>query len=190
MSGARNLLVAALVAVLSLPWTSALTLAATLQADAGKAIENNPTRAPLGGPDTGGETMATATIIASLPFSDSDNTCGHVQDYTASCGANSAPDLFYRYVPAANHTLAVSVCGSGFDTILYVLENGIEIACNDDYCGLQSQIVVPVVAGRTYIIGVSGFSTACGLYTLNPAATPVEAMTWGAIKSVYRGESE
>jgi hypothetical protein len=83
------------------------------------------------------------------------------------------------------------MCGSGYDTVLYVLENGVEIACNDDFCGLQSEVWATVVAGRTYIIGVSGFSTACGAYVLNTAATtPVEAVTWGMIKSAYRGASE
>jgi hypothetical protein len=123
---------------------------------------------PGGHTNTGGETMATATVIGSLPYTDSDNTCGHVQDYTASCGANSAPDLFYSYVPGANMTVDVSLCGSSYDTVLYIMENGVEIACNDDSCGLQSELLaVNLTAGRTYVFGVSGFSTNCGQYILN-----------------------
>jgi len=133
----------------------------------------NPTQVPGGWTDTGGETQATATLINSLPYSDSDNTCGHVQDYFASCGANAAPDLFYRYVPTTTGSSTVSLCGSTYDTVVYVLENGVEIACNDDFCGLQSEVSVSFVAGRTYIIGVSGFSTACGAYTLNVSGPAV-----------------
>jgi hypothetical protein len=133
-------------------------------------LDKTPTQVPGGWTDTGGETQATATLITALPYSDADNTCGHVQDYTAACGANSAPDLFYRYVPTSNANATVSLCGSSYDTVLYIIENGVEIACNDDFCGLQSQLSVQFVAGRTYIIGVSGFSTACGPYTLNITA--------------------
>ena len=127
----------------------------------------DPTQVPGGWTDSGGETVASATWINDLPYTDSDNTCGHTHDYTAACGANvSAPDLFYRYVPSTNEQVLVSLCGSAYDTVLYVLENGVEIACNDDFCDLQSELHVAVVAGRTYTIGVSGYSTACGPYTL------------------------
>jgi hypothetical protein len=155
MSGARFLMVAASVAVFSLPWISTVADAESLQVNekVGQAIENHRAQAPPSGPATGGETPATATPIVSFPFSDSGNTCGHTHDYTASCGDNNAPDLFYRYVPAATSRLALSMCGSGYDTVLYVLENGVEIACNDDFCGLQSEVWATVVAGRTYIIG-------------------------------------
>ncbi len=126
-----------------------------------------PPGPPSGTPDTGGETIATATVIPSLPYSDGDNTCGHTQDYVASCAANAAPDLFYVYNPATTSNVIISLCGSGYDTALYVLENGVEIACNDDFCGLQSELAVTFTAGRTYHIGVSGFSTSCGSYVMN-----------------------
>lgn len=129
----------------------------------------NPTS---GVPNTGGETIATATVISSLPYTDSDNTCGHVHDYTARCGANAAPDLFYRYVPPSDQTALISLCGSAYDTVLYVLENGVEIACNDDFCGLDSELRVPLVAGRTYTIGVSGFRSNCGSYILHISELP------------------
>jgi hypothetical protein len=187
------MLLAAVSAALSVAGISTIALAASPPVDgaARQAGKDLPVHVPGGGSDGGGETIATATVIAALPFSDSDNTCGHVQDYVASCGANAAPDLFYRYTPASNATASLCLCGSSYDTILYVLENGVEIACNDDSCGLQSALVVPMVAGRTYTIGVSGFSTNCGSYVVNTCGTtPVEAVTWGALKSVYRGASE
>ena len=130
-------------------------------------LVKSPTAVPGGWTDSGGETIATATLINALPYSDSDNTCDHTQDYVASCGTNAAPDLFYRYEPTATANATVSLCGSTYDTVVYVLENGVELACNDDFCGLQSEVSVIFVAGRTYIIGVSGFSTACGQYSLN-----------------------
>lgn len=237
MSGARFLFVAASVAFFPLPWTSALAPAATLHVDeaAGQAIENNPTQAPPGGPDTGGETMGTATVIQWLPYSDSGNTCGHLDDYTPACAPSTAPDLVYRYTPAVNMVMSVSLCGSTFDTILHIYANniGTPVGCNDDFCGLQSEIHgVTLSPGNTYYFVIDGYSTTCGAYVLNIvacgncvgacclpsgcvitnpgdcergggvyqggptcdpdpcAATPVEAVTWGRIKSAYRGASE
>ena len=54
------------------------------------------------------------------------------QDHVASCGANAAPDLLYRCTPPANQMASFCLCGSSLDTVLYVLENGVEIACDDD----------------------------------------------------------
>jgi len=44
---------------------------------------------------------------------------------------------------------------------------GSAIACNDDFCGLQSQVIVPVVAGNCYKIQVGGFNGAQGCAVLN-----------------------
>ncbi len=129
-----------------------------------------PALAAFGDTATGGETIATATVIAAFPFFDTGNTCGHTQDFIASCGDNHAPDLFYQYTAPANLMVTFSACGSGYDTVLYALEDGIEIACNDDFCGLQSELTLRMQAGRTYTIGVSGYSTACGAYVVTVAA--------------------
>ena len=143
-------------------------------------IQKGDTRQlPGGWTDTGGETIATATVISALPYTDTDNTCGHTREYLTgpSCGSVNAPDLFYRYVPTTNLSqVTVSLCGSTYDTVVFVLENGVEIACNDDNfaaCGgLQSEVTVSMVAGRTYIIGVTGYSSNCGPYILN-LRTPI-----------------
>jgi hypothetical protein len=68
----------------------------------------------------------------------------------------------------------VGLCGSGYDTALWVYAGGVgnTVGCNDDYCGAQSEIDnINITAGVTYYIVVSGYSTACGSYTLN--VTPV-----------------
>ncbi len=129
---------------------------------------------PNGTPDTGGENIGTATVIPALPYTDSDNTCGHVNDYTPSCTSSNAPDLVYSYTPAANQTLDISLCNlQGYDTVLYVYQDGpgTEIACNDDACGLQSRLPsVNVSVGHTYYIVIDGYSTACGNYRLDVRA--------------------
>jgi hypothetical protein len=56
---------------------------------------------------------------------------------------------------------------------------GEEIACNDDYCDAQSQVVADLVLGKTYYIRVAGFNGATGNYKLlvtNGACTgPIES---------------
>jgi hypothetical protein len=126
-------------------------------------------------PRTGGDTIETATVIPSLPYSDTGATCGFVQNYTDCVYNAGAPDVVYAYTPAANGAMNVSLCGSGYDTALWVYAGGVgnTVGCNDDFCGLQSEIdQINITAGVTYYIVISGYSTACGSYILN--VTPVQ----------------
>lgn len=123
---------------------------------------------------TGGEDIGTATVIGGLPYSDSDATGGHINDYT-DCVSNSAPDVVYVYTPSADGNINVSLCGSGYDTVLYLYAGGYTpgapYACNDDFCSVQSEIDnIPVTAGVPYYIVVDGYSSAYGSYVLNVTA--------------------
>jgi hypothetical protein len=73
---------------------------------------------------------------------------------------------------AAAVVLDISVCGSSYDTALYVYDGALnEIACNDDFCGLQSQLEnVSVAEGQTCYIVVDGYGTAAGSYVLHVQA--------------------
>lgn len=116
----------------------------------------------------GGETFATATPIPGLPYTDSGATCGMANDVTPCCGYSYAPDAFYSWVSDGS-TINVSLCGSGYDTVLGIYDGaGNCIACNDDFCGLQSEIDnVATSAGATYYFGVDGYSSACGDYVIS-----------------------
>jgi hypothetical protein len=39
---------------------------------------------------------------------------------------------------------------------------GTELACNDDACGLQSEVIIPVISGQQYLIEVGGYSSNVG----------------------------
>jgi hypothetical protein len=143
----------------------------------------------------GGETFGDALVIPDLPFSDTGATCDNHWDVDFSCGytAGISPDVFYSYTACVDGTISVSLCGSGYDTELAIFNSSqVEIACNDDFCGLQSEIDgIPVVTGETYYIAVSGFFGGCGSYTMSVTGpecppTPTEDTTWGQIKSKYR----
>ena len=60
--------------------------------------------------------------------------------------------------------------GSTYDTTLYVLGascTGLQLACNDDSFGLQSELFIALTAGQTVTIVVDGFGDQSGSYTLN-----------------------
>ncbi len=80
-----------------------------------------------------------------------------------------SPNLWYVYTPSCTGIATVSLCGSGYDTMLAVYEGetcpptGKElIVFNDDFCQLQSQVMLEVAAGRPYLIEVGGYGTASG----------------------------
>ncbi len=118
----------------------------------------------------GGDTIASAMVIPALPYNDSGTTVGYVDDYSASCFyAGGAPDVVYKYTVAPGvAAMTVSLCGSTYDTGLYIYDASLnEIGCNDDFCGLQSQIEnITVVTGGIYYIVVDGYSAASGSYVI------------------------
>jgi len=111
----------------------------------------------------GGDTIGDATVIGSLPYNDTGTTSGYSNDYFG------APDVVYSYTTSAETIVDVSLCGSSYDTKLYIWNSSlVQIAYNDDYCGLQSQVNnVVLPAGDTYYIIVTGFGSGSGNYVLN-----------------------
>jgi hypothetical protein len=125
-------------------------------------------------PQSGGENIATAVVIPALPYGDSGNTCGFLNDYDAVCPftGSTSPDVVYRYAPSTDTQIEIDLCASSYDTKVFVYENsaGNEVACNDDACGdtgFQSSLtMVPVTAGNVYYIVIDGYGNECGSYDL------------------------
>ena len=119
-----------------------------------------------GGP---GETCGDPLVISQLGFSDIGNTCDYLNDYDR-CASGGSGEVVYEFTPTENTDVRISLCGSSYDSVLYVLEGdcaGTEIACNDDYCDLQSELPsVLLTGGTTYYIVVDGWGGACGDYAL------------------------
>jgi hypothetical protein len=129
-------------------------------------------------PQVGGEDIATAANIPALPYSDSGNTCGYVNDYDEVCPytGSLSGDVVYKYSPAANIALDITLCQTTlYDTKLYVYENSTAtlVGCNDDagcgYLGSYSSelLNVAMTAGNTYYIVVDGYASDCGDYILD-----------------------
>jgi hypothetical protein len=85
-------------------------------------------------------------------------------------------DVWYEYVAGCNGTTTASFCvanDSSFDTKMAVYEGscpdeGTVVACNDDTCGLFSEVSFESVCGTTYFIRIGSYSAAAaGVATLD-----------------------
>jgi hypothetical protein len=83
-------------------------------------------------------------------------------------------DIWFNYTASKDDLLNISLCLSGYDTRIAVYE-GCEcpvsdaniLMCNDDSCGLQSQLTgLPVIEGHCYKIRVGGYDMGAGEGTL------------------------
>ncbi len=106
------------------------------------------------------------------------------------CGSTIGADVWYCYTASCSGNLTANLCNSGFDTVLAVYDNCTcptgtsAIACNNDSCGVQSELTVPVVAGEQYLIRVGGASSATGAGTLSLNCTPTGACCDGTFCSI------
>jgi hypothetical protein len=125
--------------------------------------------------NVGGDTIGSATPIASIPYADGGNTCQFTHQYDEVCPYNlpGAPDVVYSYNATSSVGATFSICNSTYDTKIYVYENAVGnlVACNDDICGsdgFKSEVeCVALNAGNTYYIVIDGWqSTDCGNYEL------------------------
>jgi len=123
----------------------------------------------------GGETIATAWTIPSLPFSDTGDTSDNIDDYDEVCpySGSTSPDVVYQFTPATDMCVDIDLCMSSYDTKVYVYENmytpGSPYACNDDnnscYYVYRSWIEgLFLSAGNTYYIVVDGYGGYSGVY--------------------------
>ncbi len=136
------------------------------------ALESSAPPAPVN------DNCDTALTIADgdTPFSNQFAT----GDGFADCGSIGA-DIWYVYVAPCDGTVTVSTCGSGFDTVLVVYDYSdvpcppelfLQVACNDNLCGQQSQVVFPAVTGQAFLIRIGGAGGAFGSGILTTTCTP------------------
>jgi hypothetical protein len=125
----------------------------------------------------GGDTIFDATVIPGIPYSDSGTTAGYIDDYDEACpytGSTSA-DVVYSLTLGAAAAVDIDLCGSAYDTKLYVYDAGLSlVACNDDFyfgppCGTYVSKLenVNLAAGVTYYIVIDGYGGSFGNYLLD-----------------------
>lgn len=90
---------------------------------------------------------------------------------TSSCSLGTdTNDVWYRYTPTVSEAVTLSLCGSLLaDSTLALFDScgGNELTCNDDFCGLRSEITYPMIANTTYLIRVAGFDAEEAQFTLS-----------------------
>jgi hypothetical protein len=125
----------------------------------------------------GGDNIFDATVIGGLPYSDTGTTAGYLDDYDEICpySGSTSPDVVYTYTAGATEAVNIDLCGSSYDTKLYVYDGGLAlVACNDDFyfdavCGTYVSKLenVPFAAGQTYYIVIDGYGGSFGNYILD-----------------------
>ena len=160
---------------------------------------------PENGTRQGGDTMEDATVIEELPYSNTGTTVGATDDYDEDCPEDpnsqpsAAPDVVYSLTPAENVIVDVDLCGSTYDTKVFVYDaNGLmpqttdgESACDDDHYGSTgcdeinawTSFIGNVMlnGGQTYYIIVDGWSDAdAGDYELT--VTPYNPLQGYAVR--------
>ncbi|MBU0617029.1 MAG: hypothetical protein KKI02_04880 [Planctomycetes bacterium] len=157
----------------------------------------------------GGDTCAEATVIPSLPFSDTGTTNSFADDYEEVCPYNApgSEDVVYSYTPTMDVCVDISLCdGSAYDTKLYVYENECQVpddgqepfACNDDACTspffpdpyVSRLATLQLFAGNTYYIVVDGYGGESGNYVLDVTECPTGACCVGQTCAATNNELE
>jgi len=131
----------------------------------------------------GGDTWEDALEIPAIPYI----TTGTNVGYSVNCCMEMCPyeawgpAVFYKFTPSVDVAVRIDLCGSDYDTGLYVFTADLAVeACNIDYydgddeCGNYVSCLeyVALAAGQSYYIVVTGMSGASGNY--NIAVTEVE----------------
>lgn len=107
-----------------------------------------------------------ATVIkAGIYDFDTINATTDGPDLPTDCeegfGLRLVNDIWFEYVSHCNGRANFDFCESNYDTRVAAYAScggGTLIACNDDSCGLQSEMTFNVVEGESYWIRVGGFS--------------------------------
>ena len=106
-------------------------------------------------------------------YAASGTTAGMGDDYYASCGVSSGPDVSYLWTAPFTTEYTFNLEWSDYDTVLYALPADIygcgtaELVCNDDSIGLQSSITLSLSAGDAIVLGIDGYAGSSGNYVLN-----------------------
>ena len=120
----------------------------------------------------GGDDIASATAIPSIPYSNTGTTVGYADTYNEVCPYTSTGglDVVYSFVCTDDILVNVTLCAnSTFDTKAYVYENAVGnvVGCNDDACSTPSYPsayvsnipAVQLYSGNTYYFVVDGYSS-------------------------------
>ena len=109
---------------------------------------------------------ATVAIVGSNLFDTNGSTTDGPNPTDASCGAFGASffnDVWFSFTAPAAGSYTVSLCSAAtWDTRLDIYDGcgGALVVCNDDFCGLTSEVTLAATAGTSYRIRIGGYGAA------------------------------
>ncbi len=102
------------------------------------------------------------------PQSVAGSNAGLADAHTPSCGPPGSGEVFFAFTAPSAGTYTFDTAGSGFDTVLSLLDPGCgELACNDDFAGTTSQLSVDLGPSQTVFVVVDGFGGSQGAFNLH-----------------------
>ena len=130
---------------------------------------------------------------------DVDDVIYPTEDYQTVAGSTvgqPGSEYAYSFCAVAGGLYRFTFCEGGgmafYDTAMSVQPNGCGayLACNDDWCYLQSEVDFVAPADGVYVCVVDGYSSNEGSYVLayrGPSApSPADPTAWGSIKALFR----
>lgn len=135
---------------------------------------------------------AFATPIVMNTFADMIDTIAATTDESpaTSCGTAHHHNVWYTFTAVTDGTVNIDTCTSGYDTLLRVFTGGCgaltEVGCNDDSCGLQSEVSVAVTTGTQYWVEVAAFS-AKSTEPINKGVLPKGERAGGSLVFTFDG---
>ena len=102
-------------------------------------------------------------IVEELPYSTTGTTTDNIDTY-----GYDSPDEWYQVEITEESLYTFSLCGSSFNTYIYLLEEDCNtvLAANDNDCDQQSRLTLPLNPG-VYNLCVEGWSTNMGDFVLD-----------------------
>ena len=95
-----------------------------------------------------------------VPLTVSGSTVGAANELQPGCVGAMGPEATLAFTAPVAKSYVFNTLGSSYDTVLSVRAascNGVELACNDDFNGLSSQVTVFLNQNQSVVVVVDGF---------------------------------
>jgi hypothetical protein len=117
-----------------------------------------------------GDFCVTPFVAAALPYHFGGTTTDNTDTY-----GNSSPDEWHRFTLAEDATSCrITLCdgATDFDTYIRLFDGdcATELASNDDFCGMISEMNFSPMPAGIYVVCVEGYSSGAGYYDLDITA--------------------
>jgi hypothetical protein len=153
----------------------------------GSTVLNIAGSTPPPSNDTCGGAVAVGAGNTSINFGSNVSVNG-----ASSCEFDVTRDLWYRFTPSTTGSYRFSTCGASLDTVLSVYSScgGTELGCDDDGCGVASDLTVNnLIAGTAYLVRVGSYELGSTVLNIAGSTPPPANDTCGGAVAVGAGNT-